>query len=111
MPQVSPIQAFSLGADAVYLSKRPLPIAPDGRYDWEASANANLRPEGHSGVTNLIKRVSVTKRYRICPLMTLQIEAVKAKGPINPDPRIIVSNGLTSQSHFPDVPTLGRIRG
>lgn len=57
MPQVKPIQAFSLGADAVYLSKRPLPNAPDGRYDWEAYPEANLRPEGHSEITNLISQV------------------------------------------------------
>jgi linoleate 10R-lipoxygenase len=57
MPTISPIQAFTLGADAAYLAKRPLPIAPDGHYDWETSANANLSPEGHSGITNIINQV------------------------------------------------------
>jgi len=72
-PKVTPIQAFTLGADAAYLSKRPLPVAPDGHYDWQTSANANLSPEGHSGITNIIS----------------QVEAVKAKGAVNPDPHII----------------------
>ena len=57
MPNISPIQAFSLGADAAYLAKRPLPVAPDGHYDWQTGADANLSPEGHSGITNLINRV------------------------------------------------------
>lgn len=59
MPSISPIQAFSLGADAAYLAKRPLPIAPDGHYDWEMSADARLKPENHSGVTNLIQKVCI----------------------------------------------------
>jgi len=56
-PKVTPIQAFTLGADAAYLSKRPLPVAPDGHYDWQTSVNANLSPEGHSGITNIISQV------------------------------------------------------
>ncbi|KAJ7208882.1 heme peroxidase [Mycena pura] len=57
MASITPIQAFSLGADAVYLSKRPLPTAPDGLYDWEDQANPNTSPQAHAGVTNLINEV------------------------------------------------------
>ncbi|KAJ6585690.1 heme peroxidase [Mycena capillaripes] len=73
MASISPIQAFSLGADAIYLSKRPLPIAPDGHYDWENQADANTSPQGHAGVTNLINT----------------IENIESKGAITPDPRIV----------------------
>jgi hypothetical protein len=58
MASITPIQGFSLGADAVYLSKRPLPIAPDGHYDWENQADANTSPQAHAGVTNLINTVA-----------------------------------------------------
>ena len=54
---ISPIQAFELGADAIYLSKRPLPTAPDGHYDWETPADAGLSPYNHSGVTNVLNEV------------------------------------------------------
>ena len=54
---ISPLQAFELGADAIYLSKRPLPTAPDGHYDWEAPAEAGLSPYNHSGVTNVLNEV------------------------------------------------------
>jgi hypothetical protein len=57
MASVTPIQVFELGADAVYLSKRPLPTAPDGHYDWQAPADAGLSPQNHSGVTNIIQEV------------------------------------------------------
>ncbi|KAJ7133385.1 heme peroxidase [Mycena epipterygia] len=70
---ITPIQAFSLGADAVFLSKRPLPVAPDGHYDWENQANANTSPKGHSGVTNLIKTM----------------ENIEAKAVKTPDPRVV----------------------
>ncbi|KAJ6487073.1 heme peroxidase [Mycena vitilis] len=73
MASISPIQAFSLGADAVYLSKRPLPVAPDGHYDWENQADANISPQGHAGVTNLINT----------------LETIGSKGAITPDPRIV----------------------
>ncbi|KAF8879290.1 heme peroxidase [Infundibulicybe gibba] len=71
-PQITPAQAFGLAADTVYLSKRPLPDAPDGRYDWQASS-AGLKSEGHSGVTNLINK----------------IETIKSKGTVKADPRIV----------------------
>ena len=73
--KISPVQVFSLGADAVYLSSRPLPTAPDGHYDWESSPDANTRPEGHSGVTNLINK----------------IETIKKKGIDAPNPKLVVS--------------------
>ncbi|KAJ7704765.1 heme peroxidase [Mycena rosella] len=73
MASITPIQAFSLGADAVYLSKRPLPNAPDGHYDWENSADANTSPQAHAGVTNLVNT----------------IENIESKGAISPDPRIV----------------------
>ncbi|EIM82504.1 heme peroxidase [Stereum hirsutum FP-91666 SS1] len=57
MASITPLQAFSLGADERYLSSRPLPISPDGHYDWQVGVDANMRPEGHSGVSNIIKRV------------------------------------------------------
>ncbi|KAF9039702.1 heme peroxidase [Hymenopellis radicata] len=73
MASITPIQAFSLGADTVYLSKRPLPVAPDGHYDWENQADANTSPQAHAGVTNLINTV----------------EHIESKGAITPDPRIV----------------------
>ncbi|KAJ6607611.1 heme peroxidase [Mycena sp. CBHHK59/15] len=57
MASITPIQAFSLGADAAYLAKRQLPIAPDGHYDWENSADAATSPKAHSGVTNLLNTI------------------------------------------------------
>lgn len=59
MASITPIQAFELGSDSVYLSRRPLPTAPDGRYDWEAPADAGLNPNNHSGITNIIQEVCV----------------------------------------------------
>ncbi|KAJ7923789.1 heme peroxidase [Mycena leptocephala] len=73
MASITPIQGFSLGADAVYLSKRPLPIAPDGHYDWENQADANTSPQAHAGVTNLINT----------------FENIESKGAISPDPRVV----------------------
>ncbi|KAF8879251.1 heme peroxidase [Infundibulicybe gibba] len=70
-PQITPIQVFGLAADTVYLSKRPLPNAPDGRYDWQASSTS-LKAEGHSGITNLINKIETIK-----------------KAPVNPDPHIV----------------------
>lgn len=81
--KISPIQAFSLGADAAYLSSRPLPTAPDGHYDWEARSDANTRPEGHSGVTNLLNK----------------IETIKQKGVDVPDPRLVVRLVSIVQKH------------
>lgn len=57
MASVSPLQVFELGADAVYLSGRPLPTAPDGNYDWETPSNAGLSPYNHSAVTNVLQEV------------------------------------------------------
>lgn len=31
-----------------------------GHYDWEVGVDANMRPEGHSGVSNIIKRVCLS---------------------------------------------------
>ncbi|KAF8662084.1 hypothetical protein AX16_001194 [Volvariella volvacea WC 439] len=73
MPNISPIQAFALGADAAYLANRPLPTAPDGRYDWQTTAEASNSPEAHSSVTNIIK----------------QIASIKSKGVPTPDPKLV----------------------
>ncbi|KAF8579879.1 heme peroxidase [Ramaria rubella] len=70
---ITPIQAFSLGADAVYLSKRDPPTAPDGHYDWEVSEDTNASQSGHSAVTNLINRV----------------ETITSKGAVKPDPKVV----------------------
>ncbi|KAJ7174160.1 heme peroxidase [Mycena crocata] len=72
---ITPIQAFTLGADAGYLSKRGLPVAPDGHYDWENQADPNASPQGHAGVTNLINT----------------FESIEKKGAISPDPRIVTA--------------------
>ena len=66
MASITPIQAFELGADAVYLSRRPLPTAPDGHYDWETPADAGLSPNNHSGVTNVIQEVCVPVQTEKC---------------------------------------------
>ena len=58
MADVSPVQAFTLAADASYLSKRPLPTAPDGYYDWQVSSDPAAKRHGHSTITNLVNRVS-----------------------------------------------------
>jgi len=58
MADVSPVQAFTLLADSAYLSKRPLPTAPDGYYDWQITSDPADKREGHSTVTNLVNRVS-----------------------------------------------------
>ncbi|TFK61373.1 heme peroxidase [Pluteus cervinus] len=49
-------QLFSQVLDATYLPKRPLPVAPDGRYDWQANSDGFLSPERHSGATNLFNK-------------------------------------------------------
>jgi linoleate 10R-lipoxygenase len=72
--KVTPLQVFSLGADAVYLERRDPPIAPDGKYDWQASHDSHVSTQGHSSITNLIQRV----------------EDFKRKGLIEPDPKLIV---------------------
>ncbi|KAJ7160327.1 heme peroxidase [Mycena filopes] len=70
---ITPIQAFSLGADAAYLAKRPLPVSPDGEYDWENQADPNTSPQAHAGVTNLVN----------------EIQNIESKGAVSPDPRIV----------------------
>jgi linoleate 10R-lipoxygenase len=57
MASINPAQALSMGVDAVYLSDRPLPIAPTGYYDWQVSSNPAEKRQGHSGITNLINKV------------------------------------------------------
>ncbi|KAF8957351.1 heme peroxidase [Flammula alnicola] len=49
-------QLLSVGADTVYLSKRPPPDAPTGYYDWQITADTADDVAGHAGITNLIKR-------------------------------------------------------
>ncbi|KAK1217118.1 hypothetical protein PQX77_020235 [Marasmius sp. AFHP31] len=75
MASITPLQAFSLGADAVYLKSRPPPTAPDGQYDIKVSSQSTGSGEsrGHSALTNVIHR----------------IQAQVSKGPINPDPRAV----------------------
>ncbi len=51
-------QLFSQVLDATYLPQRPLPVAPDGRYDWQATADGFLSPERHSGATNIFNKVA-----------------------------------------------------
>ncbi|KAK7036088.1 heme peroxidase [Favolaschia claudopus] len=71
---ITPLQGFELGADAIYLSERSLPIAPDGHYDWENQANPNASPQGHAGVTNLLNTM----------------KDIAGKG-FTPDPRMVGS--------------------
>ncbi|KAL0959662.1 hypothetical protein HGRIS_011364 [Hohenbuehelia grisea] len=63
-----------MGADSVHLSKRPLPTAPDGYYDWQVSGDPADKREGHSGLTNFINR----------------FDTFKAKGGFKtPDPKLL----------------------
>ncbi|KAL0059840.1 hypothetical protein AAF712_013377 [Marasmius tenuissimus] len=75
MASITPLKAFSLGADAVYLKARPPPTAPDGQYDIKVSSQSTGSGEsrGHSAVTNVIHR----------------IQAQVSKGPVSPDPRVV----------------------
>ncbi|KAF8066489.1 heme peroxidase [Lyophyllum atratum] len=59
-----------MGADAIYLKKRPLPDAPTGYYDWQITTDPADNREGHSAVSNLVNRV----------------QAFQAKGGFKPDP-------------------------
>lgn len=79
MPDISPIQAFTLGADAAYLASRPLPVAPDGRYDWEAGSDAGTGQEGHSSVTNLINEVCMTSGTSSLTTLKLTIRSGRLK--------------------------------
>ncbi|KAL4262777.1 Heme peroxidase [Pleurotus pulmonarius] len=75
MATITPSQIVSLGADAVYLTARAPPDAPDGLYDWQVSMNAADQKEGHSTTSNFINRV----------------ETLKSKGPIKPDPKVVTA--------------------
>ena len=75
MADITAAQALSMGADAVYLSNRPLPDAPTGYYDWQITTDPSDDREGHSTITNLVNRV----------------EAFGAKGGFRPDPIKVVS--------------------
>jgi hypothetical protein len=77
MAKITPIQAFSLGADLVHLANRDLPIAPDGLYDWQAADDANTSTQGHSTVTNLVHIVEDSK---------------KRKRNVDPDSKVVVSS-------------------
>ena len=57
MASINPAEPLSMGVDAIYLSARPLPIAPTGYYDWQVSSNPAERRQGHSAVSNLINQV------------------------------------------------------
>jgi linoleate 10R-lipoxygenase len=57
MASINPAESLSVGVDAIYLSTRPLPIAPTGYYDWQVSSNAAERRQRHSAVTNLINQI------------------------------------------------------
>ncbi|RDB16366.1 Psi-producing oxygenase A [Hypsizygus marmoreus] len=73
MEEIAPTQIASMGFDAVYLSSRSPPTAPDGYYDWQITTDPADKREGHAAVTNLIHRV----------------EAFKGKGGIKHDPSLI----------------------
>lgn len=75
---ITAAQALSYGADSVVFSERPLPQAPTGYYDWEVSSDPAAGRKGHSLVSNLIG----------------EVEVFKAKGHIQPDPKIVVSTRL-----------------
>lgn len=62
MVHFSAAEALSIGADAIYLKNRPLPDAPTGYYDWEITTDPSDDREGHSRITNLIDRVSMSPR-------------------------------------------------
>ena len=72
---ITTAEIASLLSDTVHLSNRALPVAPTGYYDWQITVDTSDDYEGHSLVTNLLSRV----------------EAFKAKGPIKPDPKQLVS--------------------
>ena len=102
MASVTPLQAFELGADAIYLSKRPLPTAPDGQYDWAITADAGISPNNHSGVTNVLQEVSRPLVKLISSYLTFfQLQTLKAKtSGDRPDPRIVVSSRTLTGSHY-----------
>ncbi|KAF5365312.1 hypothetical protein D9758_005455 [Tetrapyrgos nigripes] len=77
MATITPISAFTLGADTVYLKGRPLPTAPDGQYDAKVSSEASGpgATQEHSPLTNVIN----------------DVQAQIAKGPITPDPLVVAA--------------------
>jgi hypothetical protein len=72
---VSFTDAISMAADAAYLSKRDLPVAPDGYYDWQITSDPADDREGHSLVTNLLTRAG----------------AFQAKGGLDPNPQQVAA--------------------
>lgn len=55
--QVSPMQNFAIQTDAAKLSRRVLPIAPDGYYDWQVSDDPSAVKAGHSEFTHFLQRM------------------------------------------------------
>ena len=53
MAAISPTQIVTSAADAVYLSRRDPPTAPDGQYDWQVDDNPSTT-KGNSIFTNII---------------------------------------------------------
>lgn len=82
MTDINIAQALSAAADAVVFSERPPPRAPTGYYDWEVSSDPASGRKGHSVVSNLIG----------------EVEALKAKGAIKPDPKAVASISLLTLS-------------
>ena len=74
MADITAAHALALGADALYLAKRPLPVSPTGYYDWQITVDPADDREGHSTVANIINRV----------------EAFKGKGGLKPEPKHVV---------------------
>ncbi|KAG6809292.1 hypothetical protein H0H92_000805 [Tricholoma furcatifolium] len=56
MADITAAEALAVGADAVFLQKRPLPDAPTGYYDWQITTDPSDDVEGHSALSNLIRR-------------------------------------------------------
>ncbi|KAG6810880.1 hypothetical protein H0H92_009972 [Tricholoma furcatifolium] len=56
MADITAAEALAMGADAVFLKNRPLPNAPTGYYDWQITTDPSDDVEGHSGISNLIRR-------------------------------------------------------
>ncbi|KAL0577572.1 hypothetical protein V5O48_004403 [Marasmius crinis-equi] len=75
MASISPLQAFSLGADAMYLKSRPPPTAPDGQYDSKISSQSGGpgATQDHSALSNAINN----------------LKTQASKGPLNPDPKLV----------------------
>ncbi|KAF9257871.1 heme peroxidase [Marasmius fiardii PR-910] len=72
MAHISLLDTFSLGADSVYLKSRPLPTAPDGRYDSKTSSGPGTAQE-HSALTNVMH----------------DVQSQFSKGPITADPTVV----------------------